>query len=201
MTVKSPWDKPGVAKQVDAYWRGSADEMEYRAKLAALVHEVMERDDWTVLDVGCGTGLMYDALRAELGDLHPYYGAIDSSSHMLAIARKRSRSPESFRRGDAENIPYPDREFDIAVAFEVFGHMPDCSKALGELLRVGKHAALFTLWVKDGLEAPLEGREFYEYPVGWAEAAVARIMGDRPFTMERRAMPWTQAYIVRMSKP
>lgn len=75
--------------------------------------------------------------------------------------------------------------------------MVDCSKALAELLRVANRAAIFTLWVKDGLQAPEAGQDHYEYPAGWAEDAVARIMGATPYQMDRRPMPWTQAYIVR----
>ncbi|MDP2661256.1 MAG: class I SAM-dependent methyltransferase, partial [Dehalococcoidia bacterium] len=184
------WDKPEAAEEIDAYWRNSPDEGGHRQRLAALVHEQMETDGETLLEVGCGTGLVYSALRDEIGGRPPRYTGLDSSKRMLHIAGQRHVTA-LLVDGDAETLDFPDAYFDHAFAAEVFGHMADCTKALGELLRVARKTAIFTLWVKDGLTSPLEGEDHYEYPTGWADLAVFRCQPPGQwYTVDTRPMPW-----------
>ena len=74
--------------------------------------------------------------------------------------------------------------------------MENCVIALGELLRVAKKTAIFTLWLKDGLKAPLLGQDHYEYPPEFVPQAVGLLMAGE-YEIERRDMPHTHAYIVR----
>ncbi len=158
------WDRPRVAEQIDDYWRGSPDELQRRRDLAALVKVELRPGD-RLLEVGCGTGLVYEALAQPpgLGLEHIRYTGLDNSRQMLKLAR--NRYPQgTFKRGDAFALTYKDNAFDVACAFEVFGHMPDCATALAELLRVSSRVALFTLWVYDGVGIQ-DGGEHYVYPL------------------------------------
>lgn len=91
------------------------------------------RPDWTVADVGCGTGNA-----AEL--LAPFVErvvAIDQSEPMLAAARRRltSRRNVDFVRGSLGSLSLASRSIDAAVCILVLHHVPDVAAALANLAR------------------------------------------------------------------
>lgn len=85
--------------------------------------------DRSVLEVGCGTGLLLRRLaplaREALG--------VDLSPGMLARARARGLTVVE---GNAQALPFPDGRFDVAVSFKTLPHVPDLGRALAELARV-----------------------------------------------------------------
>ena len=92
--------------------------------------------DWTVGDLGCGTGETSAALA-------PFVAraiAVDRSGDMLQAARRRLREAKNvdIRRGDLESLPLADRELDAAVLMLVLHHVPDPAAALREAARALK---------------------------------------------------------------
>ena len=88
-----------------------------------------------ILDVGTGTG------RAAL--LFARGGArvtgVDASEQMLAIARQRAAEEglhATFQRGDAHDLAFADRSFDVAVSLRVLMHTPHWDRCIAELCRV-----------------------------------------------------------------
>jgi ubiquinone/menaquinone biosynthesis C-methylase UbiE len=155
------WHADAMARKVDAYWRGSDDEKRHRRNIAQLVKSQMETPEDVILEVGSGTGLVYKALGEEIGEQLKYIG-VDIADPMLAIARRRYPMAV-FKRGDAFALEFRSDEVDIACAFEVFGHMPDCSEPIAELVRVARRKAVFSVWIGLGPDV-LGGRDHYEYP-------------------------------------
>ncbi len=91
------------------------------------------RPDWTVADVGCGTGNA-----AEL--LAPYVErvvAIDQSEPMLAAARRRlsSRRNVDFVRGSLGSLSLAAKSIDAAVCILVLHHVQDAGGALADVAR------------------------------------------------------------------
>ena len=88
----------------------------------------------TVLDVGCGTGvllpLLYERLNGE-GRIV----ALDLSGEMLKRARSKGQ-PALYAQGDAQSLPLPEGVFDWVLCNAVFPHFPDKPRALAELRRV-----------------------------------------------------------------
>ncbi len=79
----------------------------------------------TALDVCCGTGVGLAALRPHVGRR---LVGIDVSEPMLAQAGQRVRGPGvELIPGDALEMTF-DREFDLAVSFGAFGHIPSCDE-------------------------------------------------------------------------
>jgi ubiquinone/menaquinone biosynthesis C-methylase UbiE len=88
-----------------------------------------------VLDVGTGTG------RAAL--LFARAGAcvtgVDASEQMLSIARRQAQQEGlqvQFIRGDAHELDFPDRAFDVALSLRVLMHTPEWKQCISELCRV-----------------------------------------------------------------
>lgn len=96
-----------------------------------------------VLDIGCGNGRFYPLLAERKVD----YVGLDSSLGLLDEARKKY--PEvTFQEGDATNLPFPDKSFDIAFSFAVIHHIPGGAlqkKFIEEVSRVLKPGKTFIL--------------------------------------------------------
>jgi SAM-dependent methyltransferase len=69
-------------------------------------------DGTRVLDLGCGTG-EFCRLAADRGAIA---SGIDASEDMLAVA-SRAAPAADLRRGDLEQLPWPDDTFDVVTAF------------------------------------------------------------------------------------
>ncbi len=138
------WDDKGVAQTIESYWTGSAREKAHREALTRLCSLYIPTPDVDVLEVGCGTGLIYERLVPGLIPNERYVG-VDVSREMLAIAR--GKHPEArFLDGDGYDLQFADGEFVVTVAFEVLGHLPEIGPLVRELVRVARDDAIFTVW-------------------------------------------------------
>lgn len=86
-----------------------------------------------ILDVGCGAGPLFEALRD--------HGAIvtgaDPSAKMLELARKRLGEGAALQQADLNDpLPFPDDAFDDAIACLVLHYLEDWTAPLAELRRV-----------------------------------------------------------------
>jgi SAM-dependent methyltransferase len=114
---------------------------------ARLVRFAGVRSGQRVLDVACGTGVV--AITAALKGAK--VSALDLTPELLERARENSKIGAlevDWREGDAEQLPFADREFDVVLS--QFGHMfaPRPDVVTAELLRVLKPGGTiaFTTW-------------------------------------------------------
>jgi ubiquinone/menaquinone biosynthesis C-methylase UbiE/DNA-binding transcriptional ArsR family regulator len=105
-----------------------------RFHLAAL--PAFADSEWTVGDLGCGTGQLTATLAPFVGRVI----AVDASAAMLQAARKRLQGFENveLRRGDLEALPIDDARLDAATLALVLHHVPEPGRALAEVARVLK---------------------------------------------------------------
>jgi ubiquinone/menaquinone biosynthesis C-methylase UbiE len=85
-----------------------------------------------VLDVGCGTGRLADALVREA---QAKVWGVDASAEMVAVARETLPAGVGVRQGGAEELPFRDAWFD-RVAMSLVLHLVDRPRALAEARRV-----------------------------------------------------------------
>jgi 2-polyprenyl-3-methyl-5-hydroxy-6-metoxy-1,4-benzoquinol methylase len=72
--------------------------------------------------------------------------AVDASSEMLAVARRRAVDAGlsiEFVAGDAHTLTFPDKAFDAVVCLRMLMHVPDWRTALAELCRVSGDRLIF----------------------------------------------------------
>jgi len=102
----------------------------------------------TVLDIGCGAGLDTFVAAMMVGPEGKVVG-IDLTPEMLKQARinleKTSFKNVSFEEGSAEELPFPEKTFDVVISNGVFNLIPDKKKALREVFRVLKSSGHFLL--------------------------------------------------------
>jgi len=96
----------------------------------------------SVLDVGCGEGVLTYKWAQALGD-RPVVGIDLADPKLEAEWATRQRPNLEFRAMSLEelrDLPFPDRSFDVAAAMEVLEHVPDPERTVGEMARVaGRH--------------------------------------------------------------
>jgi SAM-dependent methyltransferase len=83
------------------------------------------------LDAGCGDGRYLAALADELP---PRRAGADLSERILETAR--ARVDADLRQASLEELPFAAGAFDLVLCSQVIEHVPDASRAIGELHRV-----------------------------------------------------------------
>jgi len=93
-----------------------------------------------ILELGCGPGYLWKECASRipagwnitLSDLSS--GMVDAAWRNLVVTGRAFK----FEEIDAQSIPYPDDTFDAVIANHMLYHVPDRSKAIGEIKRVLK---------------------------------------------------------------
>ena len=89
-----------------------------------------------ILDVGCGTGYLLRRLADRCPDAAELVG-VDPAPAMIAAARAAAAGERlRWLEGTAEELPFPDRAFDLVVSTTSFDHWADQPAGLGECARV-----------------------------------------------------------------
>jgi ubiquinone/menaquinone biosynthesis C-methylase UbiE len=96
----------------------------------------------TVLEVGCGTGVMSVLARLKTGNRGKVHG-IDIADKMIKQARKKAEKlglDIDFKVSSIDSLPFPDNHFDVVIASMMFHHLPVNIKENGlkEIYRVLK---------------------------------------------------------------
>ena len=86
----------------------------------------------TVLDAGCGEGVVYRAMKKR-GFSGEWMG-LDLSEEAVDFARKQN--PEAtWIAGSVADLPFPDKSFELVFSSQVLEHLPEPDKALREYAR------------------------------------------------------------------
>jgi ubiquinone/menaquinone biosynthesis C-methylase UbiE len=198
------WDAPGVANTIQDIWKNSPDEILHRDQLCEFISSRFLPHASSVVEVGCGTGLIYEQLLVKSPAKQVPYTGIDSSLEMLRIAR--ASFPEGcFLYGDGYDLVYRDREIDLVLCLEVLGHLPDIYLILSEILRITRQTCIFTAWTTPG-DAIVEEQEIInnkiflhrKYPEALIDTYLAR-HGHFTETVETLdLLSGAKAYVVQM---
>jgi SAM-dependent methyltransferase len=140
--VRSFWDATPCGTRDVVHEEGSAaffDELEAnRDRLEPFIERFARFRAWKdrrVLEVGVGAAT--DFVRfARAGAL---LSGIDLTPHAAALARRRLEREgltADVRVGDAEQLPFPDGEFDFVYSWGVIHHTADTPAAAREIVRV-----------------------------------------------------------------
>jgi ubiquinone/menaquinone biosynthesis C-methylase UbiE len=105
-----------------------SDETDLSSRLLEKI--IKEAKGRSVLDVGCGKGVLADHLSR-----HFIVGACDVYIEKESIEKYKN---VAFREADIHKLPYADNEFDTVVSTHTLEHVSDLHRAVQELRRVAK---------------------------------------------------------------
>jgi SAM-dependent methyltransferase len=107
--------------------------------------ELWERaDPQSVLDVGCGEGVLTYEWAERLGDKRIVGIDLDDPK-LRAEWEKRQRPNLQYRAEEATSLSFGDDEFDMATAIEVLEHVPEPDATLAEMARVARRHLLVSV--------------------------------------------------------
>ena len=138
------WDKGETAKAIDLYWVNSAFEKDWRKRLVSDIKgEFGKRIP--LLEVGCGSGLIYEEMiKLHVVTAKSYVGG-DVSHKMVDMAS--SRYPDAkFIYLDIFKLPFPEKSQPHTICIQVLQHLPHYAQALTELIRITSRKLLISSW-------------------------------------------------------
>ena len=112
----------------------------YDGRWNAVVRRMIEYYGLTgassILDIGCAKGFLLHDFRELLPGVS--VAGIDVSQYALDHAMENVRP--FLRLGNATELPFPDRSFDLVISINVAHNLPDalCRQAIREMERVGR---------------------------------------------------------------
>ena len=167
--------------------------------LAAVDAAVAEVGPRTVLDAGCGEGVVTERIAEALPDARVV--GLDVADPGLRAAWQARGGPRlEFRPGSAYELPFPDRAFELVCALEVLEHLERPAEAIAELRRVASRALVLSVPREPVWRATnvLTGR--YVRALGntpghvnhWSRDAFCRFAGGAGAVVRvRTPFPWT----------
>jgi 2-polyprenyl-3-methyl-5-hydroxy-6-metoxy-1,4-benzoquinol methylase len=158
----------------------------------------------TILDVGCGEGVLTERwARRTPGRVV----GIDLDDPLLHAEWAKRQVPNlEYRVMKAENLPFGDGEFELAAAIEVLEHVPDPEHTVAEMARVASKHLLVSvprepLWRGLNMARGAYLRELGNTPGHlnhWSKRGFVSLLSQHGKVVETRSpFPWTMLLVQR----
>jgi SAM-dependent methyltransferase len=190
------YDKYGsknpVVRRLMARFEGTLDELFTQA------------DPQSLLDVGCGEGVLTHQWAQRLGDERRVVGIDLDDPALHAEWAKRTAPNLEYRVMKAENLPFADDEFDLAAAIEVLEHVPDPEHTVAEMARAAQRWLLVSVPREPLWRALNMARGAYWKDLGntpghvnhWSKRSFVALLSRHGEVVEARSpFPWTMLLV------
>jgi 2-polyprenyl-3-methyl-5-hydroxy-6-metoxy-1,4-benzoquinol methylase len=157
----------------------------------------------SVLDVGCGEGVLVHQWAQRLGERRVVGIDLEEESIQAGWAERQAANLE-YRVMDAANLPFAENEFGLASAIEVLEHVPDPEHTLSEMARCAERHLLVSV-PREPLWRMLNmARGAYWSALGntpghlnhWSRRSFTRLLARHGEVVEVRSpFPWTMLLV------
>ncbi len=164
---------------------------------------LMRADPGSLLDVGCGEGVLVHRWAQRLSDRRMV--GIDLEEQSIQAGWSQRTAPNlEYRTMPAENLPFADDEFDTASAIEVLEHVPDPAHTLAEMARCAQRHLLVSvprepLWRMLNMARGAYWRDLGNTPGHlhhWSRGSFVRLLSRYGTVAEARSpFPWTMLLV------
>ncbi|MGB0872936.1 MAG: class I SAM-dependent methyltransferase [Solirubrobacterales bacterium] len=157
----------------------------------------------SILDVGCGEGVLTHQWAEKLGDGRIV--GIDLDEPELQSAWQHRQRPNlEYRVLEATKLPFADGEFEVATAIEVLEHVPEPASTIAEMARVAEKFMLVSVPREPLWRALNMARGSYLKDLGntpghvnhWSKRAFVKELSAVGSVVEARSpFPWTMLLV------
>jgi SAM-dependent methyltransferase len=163
-----------------------------------------QTDAQSLLDVGCGEGVLTHRWAQRMGDQRRVVGIDLDDPALHAEWAKRTAPNLEYRVMKAENLPFADGEFDAATAIEVLEHVPDAEHTVAEMARVAKRWLLVSvprepLWRGLNLARGAYWKDLGNTPGHlnhWSKRSFVALLSRHGEVVQARSpFPWTMVLV------
>lgn len=112
-------------------------------RLSHIVDDLEVHSGMDVIDLGCGTGILFDMIRRKVGPQGSVTGVDFSLQMVLKAHRNFPFSNVNCIDGDVAALPFRSDYFDLGVAFSAFPYFSDKQQVVDEVHRVLKKDSKF----------------------------------------------------------
>lgn len=158
----------------------------------------------SILDIGCGEGVLTERWASELGDGR-VVGLDLPDDGLEAHWATRTRPNLTFTTGDlADPLPYAGDEFDLLAATEVLEHVPDPEQVVAEMARVARRHLIVSVPHEPLWRILNVARGAYVSELGntpghvnhWSKRAFVSLLARHGQVLEARSpFPWTMLLV------
>jgi SAM-dependent methyltransferase len=157
----------------------------------------------SVLDVGCGEGVLTEQWAQRLGDGRVVGTDLDDPKLTAEWATRR-RPNLQFEAMPVESLSFADGAFDLVAATEVLEHVDDPEAAVAEMARVARRWLLVSVPHEPLWRALNVARGAYLRDLGntpghlnhWTRAGFVRMLGAHGQVVQTRSpFPWTMLLV------
>jgi 2-polyprenyl-3-methyl-5-hydroxy-6-metoxy-1,4-benzoquinol methylase len=150
----------------------------------------------SVLDIGCSTGIITDALASHFKNVV----GIDVDAHAIGFARSTFRRPNlEFRIQDGLALDGKEGGFEVAVCAHVYEHVPNAQRLMEEIYRVLSPGGVcyFAAGNRLAVREPHYGLPFLSWMPKKAAHAYIRVFGRGRLYDETHRTVWGLKRLVR----
>jgi SAM-dependent methyltransferase len=157
----------------------------------------------SVLDVGCGEGVLTHEWAQRLGDGRIVGIDLDDAK-LRSEWDKRRRANLEYRCEEATRLSFHDGEFDMATAIEVLEHVPDPEATVAEMARVASRHLLVSVPREPLWRGLNMARGAYWSSLGntpghvnhWSKRGFVELLSRHGQVVEARSpFPWTMLLV------
>jgi 2-polyprenyl-3-methyl-5-hydroxy-6-metoxy-1,4-benzoquinol methylase len=170
---------------------------------AALEELFAQAEPRSLLDVGCGEGVLVHRWAGRLGEKRVV--GIDLEEESLQAGWSRRQAPNlEYRTMRAQELPFAANEFDLASAIEVLEHVPDPERTLAEMARCAERHLLVSVPREPLWRALNMARGAYVTQLGntpghlnhWSRRSFERLLSRHGNVVAVRSpFPWTMLLV------
>jgi 2-polyprenyl-3-methyl-5-hydroxy-6-metoxy-1,4-benzoquinol methylase len=164
---------------------------------------IMRAAPQSLLDVGCGEGVLVHQWALELPDARIVGIDLEEESIQAGWAERQAPNLE-YRTMPAEDLPFAESEFELACAIEVLEHVPDPEHTVAEMARCAERHLLVSvprepLWrmlnIARGAYIPQLGNT-PGHLNHWSKRSFAKLLSQHGEVVELRSpFPWTMLLV------
>lgn len=182
------------------------------SRTTLLISLMDSKEDATILDLGCGSGIHIKLFAERCRQIT----GVDFSEQMLLQAEKELEGIDkrkwTLKRADAQELPFPDKSFDVVMSMGLLDYVPSPEQVLSECHRVLKDSGTIIFTIPKGrslfffLRTPIGNiirKKIFDLPPIdniFTRKEIETLVRSKGFELSYIKPLWTTMWIIKADK-